>query len=105
MTTKIDKRLLQRGWWHAHEEDTPGVTVFKPDSQEPPPSRRGRVRYELKGGGHVTRRAPGPTDRSEAANGRGSIDSEGRLAIRIPGSDDVVHEIVSLEPDRLVLKA
>ena len=103
MPEKIDEKLLERGWLHAHEEDTPEQRVFRPDNYPLPPSR-GRTGYEFRPGGLVMKRVPGPTDRHTSAQGTWTINSEGRVTIRIPGAPEEVIDIDVLTADRLVTK-
>jgi len=103
MAGRIDPRLLQRSWLHAHEEDTPGKTVFRPSTYALRPSR-GRNGYEFLAGGRVIRLGHGPTDRRTSAQGTWSLDTQGRVTIHIPGSPDEVFQIENLEQDRLVVK-
>ena len=102
MPQKIDKKLLQRRWLHAHEEDTPGKIVFRPDTYALPPSR-GRTGYEFQEDGHVVRIGPGPADRHSSVQGTWKIDSHGELIIDVPGAAAEVHTIDKLDEDRLVL--
>jgi hypothetical protein len=103
MLGNVDEQLLQRGWVHAHEEDMPGKAVFRPDTQQLPPSR-GRIGYEFQPGGRVVKRGPGPTDRRTSTVGTWTIDPEGRLTIRLPGAPDEVLQVEALDADRLVIK-
>ena len=103
MAPNVDETLLLRRWLHAHEEDSPGRMVFRPDSHPLPPSR-GRSGYELRPGGRVVKVGPGPTDRSVAVEGTWTLDSQGRVTIRVSGQAEEVLEISSLDADRLVVK-
>jgi hypothetical protein len=103
MPGSVDQQLLQRGWLHAHEEDAPGQAVFRPDTQQLPPSR-GRTGYEFQPGGRVVKVGPGPTDRRSSKVGTWSIDPQNRLIIRMPGASDQVLQIETLDADRLVIK-
>jgi hypothetical protein len=103
MPQKINKKLLQRRWLHAHEEDTPGKMVFRPDTYALPPSR-GRTGYEFQPGGQVERVGPGPTDRHSSTQGTWKIDSQDELTIDIPGAPTEVFTIGDLDTDRLILK-
>jgi len=88
---------------HAHEEDTPGQAVFRPDTYPMPPSR-GRTGYEFGPAGQLVKRGPGPTDRRTAVSGTWTIDPHGYVTIRIPGHPDEVLHIERLEADRLILR-
>jgi hypothetical protein len=100
---QIDPQRLQRVWLHAHEEDSPGRAVFRPDSHPLPPSR-GRFGYQFLPGGRVKKLGPGPTDRRSSQDGTWSMDPTGRITVRIPGQPDEVLEVESLEDDRLIVK-
>jgi hypothetical protein len=100
--TKLDPRLLEKAWVHAHEEDAPGRKVFRPASHPLPPSR-GRVGYEFKAGGKLIRSGPGATDRPEKSEGTWTLSAGGRLTMSVAGSDQVL-DVVGLEPDRLLIK-
>ena len=62
----LDRNLLQRCWLHAHEEDSPGKEVFRPDTHPLPPAR-GRFGYEFRSdGGSFTLFQIGPKKDSQA---------------------------------------
>lgn len=103
MAANIDPKLLERGWVHAHEEDSPGKVVFRPDTHALPPSR-GRSGYQFQSGGRVVKTGPGPTDRRTAVQGTWKADPQGRLVISIPGKADEILEVEAIGPDRLVIK-
>jgi hypothetical protein len=103
MSPNVDPPLLTRRWLHAHEEDTPGQKVFRPDSHPLPPSR-GRTGYDLQAGGRAVKVGAGPTDRSTAAQGTWTLDPQGRVVVRIPGQPDEVLDVASVDADRLVVK-
>ncbi|MGH7787511.1 MAG: hypothetical protein ACRERC_11630, partial [Candidatus Binatia bacterium] len=62
----LSKKLLQRRWVHAHEDDTATTTVYRPADYDLPPSR-GRRSFELGAGGRYAESAPGPVDTPVAA--------------------------------------
>lgn len=103
MTGKIDKALLARGWLHAHEEDTQGKLVFRPDTAALPPSR-GRDGYRFSADGTAVRIGSGPSDRGTSTNGTWTIDPQGRVELRLPGMPNEVLNIESLDSDRLILR-
>src|SRR5256885_16207397 len=70
---EFEPRLLNRRWVHAHEEDTDRQMVFRPAEVDLPPSR-GRVAFELRPDGTFAESGIGPTDRPEAASGRGGLE-------------------------------
>jgi hypothetical protein len=94
--------LLQH-WMHSHEEDSGDVRVYRPADYEFPPAR-GRRGFELEPGGEAAIYGPGPSDRPEATTGRwefsGAGSGSGRLKL---GGEEL--EIVSVEPDRLVVRS
>src|SRR6185369_9967789 len=100
MPANVDPKLLERGWLHAHEEDSPGRAVFRPDTHPLPPSR-GRFGYRFESGGRVVKTGPGATDRRGSAQGTWRLDPQGRVVISIPGKPDEIMEVESVEPDRL----
>jgi len=100
---KVDKAMLLGGWLHAVEEDEPGESVFRPASYQLPPAR-GRTGYEFHADGRVTRIGSGPTDRTATAQGQWKIDSQGRIAIDVPGHAAEIFEILTQTKDRLVVK-
>lgn len=60
-------------WFHSHEEDSPGVAVYRPSSYELPRARMPRTSITLRTGGRADVGAPGPTDRAEQTSGRWSL--------------------------------
>lgn len=101
---EIDREALQQHWVHAYEEDTADRQVFRPATHRLPPSR-GRMSFELNPDGSMVFHGIGPADRSQAATGAWT--SEGaRLALHSGAAEspDQVLDIVSIEPDRLVVR-
>ena len=96
---------LHQRWVHSHEEDHGDEMVFRPASFPFPPSR-GRRSIELGKDGTLRGARPGPTDRSEGAEGRWQIEGE-RLTLFSPGSQSPAQAlvIVSASADRLVLRS
>lgn len=103
MHEKVDEKLLQGGWLHAHEEDVPGKMVYRPDTYPLPPSR-GRTGYRFQPDGQLLKLGPGPADRSSSTEGTWHIDKRDQLVLHMPGASPEVLEIDELGPDRLVLK-
>jgi hypothetical protein len=103
MAANVNENLLQRRWLHAHEEDSPGLAVFRPETHPLPPAR-GRTGYEFLPGGRLVRIGPGPTDRTLASQGTWTLDAQGRVIVQIPGQSEEVLEISTLDADRLVVK-
>ncbi|KFF58952.1 hypothetical protein JF66_14730 [Cryobacterium sp. MLB-32] len=51
-------------WTHSHEEDEPGVLVYRRAESFPfPPTRGGRDSLRVDGSGQITALTPGPDDR------------------------------------------
>jgi len=104
MAGHFDRRALVGRWLHAHEEDSETERVFRPASWALPPSR-GRSGFELGADGSLRRFGPGPTDRPEQTAGTWRLVG-GRLEFEDegPGGGRRALEIVSLTPDRLVVR-
>ena len=104
MMDEVASETLYQHWRHSHEEDTPTQSVFRPATYDFPRAR-GRFSFELKPDGTAVFHGIGPTDRPQVA--RGVWKREGyRLALytnRV-GEPDQVLEIVSISPDRLVVR-
>lgn len=98
----IDPAVLQQRWVHAHEEDSGGEHVYRPASHPLPPSR-GRRAFELRPDGTYGESAPGPTDRPQESDGTWRVAGD---SLELRASDGTTHtmEVVSAEPDRLVLR-
>ena len=103
--TEAMTEALHGRWVHAHEEDDGGTMVFRPAGWELPPSR-GRVAFELRPDGTMVEGSIAPADGLVEANGSwrtlddrhiGFFDSAGERLQRTV-------EIVSAEPDRLVVR-
>ena len=90
-------------WVHSHEEDTEREMVFRPADREFPPSR-GRMKFELKANGTFLESRPGPTDVPEEQTGRWQLESGAKLVLEGGPEGRRELEIVSAEPDRLVVK-
>lgn len=98
----FDKNILLGVWLHAHEEDTLGREVFRPESYPLPPSR-GRSGYAFFPDGRVRKMFPGPTDRPIQVQGTWVMDDEGRITISIPAQPDVVLELDTLKPEQMII--
>ena len=103
MPPRIDERMLLGTWLHAHEEDTPGQTVFRSPAAPLPPAR-GRQGYEFLPGGKVIRLRSGAVDRAASAEGTWSIEPTGRVIVKLPGQPDKQLEVISVDTDRLLVK-
>ena len=94
---------LDRRWVHSHEEDTERELVFRPADREFPPSR-GRMKFELKANGTYLESRPGPTDVPEEHAGKWQLEKGETLVLEGGPEGKRVFEMVSAEPDRLVVK-
>jgi hypothetical protein len=103
MARKTDPNSLVRTWVHSHEEDTPGEMVFRPDSYPMPPSR-GRNSFQLAPNGELRSSRPGPDDRGMSSYGTWSLDQPGTLTLRPAAGGMTEMKIVSVNPDKLVIK-
>src|SRR5438445_644552 len=103
MTSSADSaRWLIRAWTHSHEEDVPGTKTFRPDDRQVPASR-GRSSFELKPDGQLVFSGPGPDDRHQITTGTWRLNGQ-HLSFQLSGHGDQAFEIVTLEPDRLILR-
>lgn len=63
-------------WFHSHEEDSPGVAVYRPSSFEFPRARMPRESITFSAGGRAAVGAPGPADRADRTPGHWSLVGE-----------------------------
>lgn len=96
----ILKPVLLGKWFHAHEDDTPGRSLYRPDTYALPRAR-GRSGFEFKADGTLILLAPGPTDRATSTIGKWSWQDSEHIKMEIPGRPDAVVEVRALESDRL----
>ena len=95
--------ILSQRWLHSHEEDANDETVFRPADYRFPPSR-GRAGFELKPGGGLVELGIGATDRPTESTGSWSLQGGDQLILQSRASGRRTMRIVSLAPDRLVVK-
>lgn len=101
----VDRSLLYGGWLHAHEEDEPGKIVYRPDTQNLPPSR-GRTGYHFHPDGRLTKIGSSPVDRTVMTEGHWEIDPEtNRVTLSLPDEPEKTLGIIMQDKDRLVVKA
>ncbi|GHG53722.1 hypothetical protein [Streptomyces griseocarneus] len=95
---------LFRQWVHSYEEDTGGVTVYRPTGHPLPPAR-GRRGMEILPDGTFVDRPIGSRDVPGSVPGRWTARDERTLVVAFPGTDRPgrVLEIVHCDAD--VLKA
>ncbi len=97
----LGRDALAGSWIHAHEEDRGGERVYRPSAYELPPSR-GRDALELHADGTLVGRGPGPADAPEEDGGTWEVRGD-TLVLHLAGGERVL-EVVSVEPERLVLR-
>ena len=102
MENEIDPSALARAWVHAHEEDEGDLLVFRPADYPFPPAR-GRESLTLGPNDELTRGGPGPDDRRVTESGTWRIDGR-QLVLRAPGRPEERLEIVSVDPEKLVVR-
>jgi hypothetical protein len=103
----LDLRALARHWVHSIEEDAAGMMVFRPFSFPFPFRRGGRVAFDLAESGSLETYSLGEADRPTASSGRWWIldaDQAQTLRFTCPGRAEWEYEIVSVEPDKLVVR-
>jgi hypothetical protein len=94
---------LAKKWVHSHEEDQPGVQVFRPANYPFPPAR-GRDALGLEANGSLVKSVPGPDDRASTLPA-GSWKVEGKhLILEHPGGTKAKYVIESVDPDKLLLR-
>jgi hypothetical protein len=96
----IDPAHLTQAWLHAHEEDTPTSTVYRPAHFPFRPSR-GRKGFQLRPDGSLALRQPGPADQTETADGTWKLAGR-NLELNGPGGTQTLC-IEALEPERMVV--
>jgi hypothetical protein len=97
----LGRDALAGSWVHSHEEDSDGERVYRPATFELPPSR-GRDAFELRSDGTLVARRPGPVDVPEEQTG--TWDVRGDQLVLTSGGAERVLEVVSVEPERLVVR-
>jgi hypothetical protein len=94
----VPPELFQH-WMHSHEEDSGDVQVYRPADYAFPPAR-GRRGFDLRPDGELRLYGPSPSDRPEETTATWSPLDAGRVRL-----GDRELEIVSVSPDRLVVRA
>ena len=95
---------LYNHWVHSNEEDSPTEKVFRPASYNFPRSR-GRFSFELKRDGTAVFHGIGPTDECQSAPGVWRRTGDQLALYSDPATNpDQVLDIVSVSPDRLVVR-
>jgi hypothetical protein len=99
---ELPRSLFQR-WWHSFEEDSEGVTVYRPDDYDFPLAR-GRGGLEFQADGMFIDRPVGPVDVPESVPGRWQLAENRRLTIAFPGRDEPDRELEIVRCDEHVLE-
>ena len=101
----MDFAHLEQKWGRAYEDDAGGNEVFRPQGYAFAPSR-GRDWLDLRKDAKSGWQVPGPDDRGQKVDGRWHLDDNGLLSFRASenAAPSRVYKVVSIEPDRLVLR-
>ena len=102
MGNEIDPSALERAWLHAHEEDEGDLLVFRP-ADHPLPPARGRESLTLGPNEELVRGGPGPDDRHVSNAGTWRIDGR-ELVLQVPGRPEERLELMSVDPEKLVVR-
>jgi hypothetical protein len=101
----VDRSALERRWVHSHEEDTPGEMVFRPATQDFPPSR-GRLAFELRPDGSYAEAAIGPADVPLQVTGSWRLEDDVLVISREAETEPERRlRVKDAEPDRLVVSS
>jgi len=101
--TDLENHLFGTTWFHSHEEDTPTEMVFRSSSFQFPPSRGGRIGFELRKDGTAEILGPGPTDKPSIDIGKWTL-AASKLDLHIPAKNETrTYDIKSSDPDRLLI--
>lgn len=95
--------VLSRHWVHSYEEDTPTEKVFRPSTYKLPPSR-GRFSFELKEDGGIIEHSIGSTDKSNNSEGEWNLKIDNSKNLTIKTHSDQLLEIISVTPEKLIVK-
>ncbi len=100
----LKDHLVGKTWLHSHEEDTPTEMVFRPSTFRFPPSRGGRIGFELRQDGTAVAFGPGPTDKPQEDVGKWTLGTN-KLELNIPERKEVrSFTIASSDADRIVVQ-
>ncbi len=98
----FEASALEGTWVHSHEEDANRTHVYRAPAYDFPPAR-GRESFELRAGGVLVDRGPGPTDVPAEAEGTWALEGD-TLVLRSRAGEREL-EIVAVDPERLVVRA
>lgn len=97
----VERSSLLGTWVRSGEEDGPEEQVYRrPDYSFPP--ARGRESFELAEDGTLVDRGPGPTDAPTESAGEWELGESSLILRSLAGERSL--EVVSAEPDRLVVR-
>lgn len=94
---------LSQRWMHSLEEDSEGVTVYRP-SDHPFPPARGRGGMEFASDGAFIDRPVGRGDAQDTVVGRWELTGGRRLTVTLPESGRPERELEIVHCDEHVLK-
>ena len=97
----LEGSTLHGTWVHSHEEDGEGTQVYRPPTYDFPPAR-GRESFELREGGVLVDRGPGPTGVPAEAEGTWAL-REHTLVLR-SGAGERELDVVAADGERLVVR-
>ncbi|MFI1255513.1 hypothetical protein ACH4U6_17285 [Streptomyces netropsis] len=100
--SELPAELFQR-WTHSYEEDTEGVTVYRPTDYPFPPAR-GRRGMEIVADGTYIDHAIGAADVPDIIPGHWSTADGKSLAISFPGTNRPDRRLEILQCDGKLLK-
>jgi hypothetical protein len=101
----MDQTPLRGSWTHSHEEDQGDILIYRPTHSFAFPPSRGRETLEFGEGGELTKKAPGPDDRSRTGVSRWT--ALGMNRFRLEGIADTpgqVIEVVEYTPEILKIR-
>lgn len=92
-----------RKWVHSFEEDTNGITVYRPEEYDFPPAR-GRGGIEFRPDGVFIDWEIGPTDATRGINGHWKMEGSGRVRVSFEGNVRPPQILEILQIDTGILK-
>jgi hypothetical protein len=96
-------QCLFKSWGHSREEDTGGLTVYRPAGFNFPLSR-GRDRMEFQPDGTILQVGPGPDDRSRDVIGSWKSAGDNVFEVRMAGAGPQARRMTVIDCDDHVLK-
>ena len=99
---KLPNEIFMK-WVHSFEEDTDGITVYRPVEYDFPPAR-GRRGVEFRPDGVFIDWEIGPTDASRGINGFWKVEDTGRVRVSFEGNIREPRIMEILQCDAGILK-